>query len=104
MPPPGTTSSRRTTFAALRRLTKPRTVEEHCELCSEVVRPGHRHLLEVAQRRVVCACDGCAMRFQLVIGGRFKLIPRDSHKLSDFTITDAQWESLALPIELAFLF
>jgi hypothetical protein len=104
MSPPGTVSSRRSTFAALRRLTEPPSVQEHCELCNLVIPPGHRHLLEVSQRRVVCSCDGCALRFQLVIGGRFKLIPRDAHALPGFQLTDAQWESLALPINLAFLF
>jgi hypothetical protein len=104
MPLPGTTAGSRGTFAALKRLTERREVQERCELCSMVIGAQHRHLLEVSQRRVVCACDGCALRFQVVIGGRFKLIPRDTHALPDFRVSDAQWEGLSLPIELAFLF
>jgi hypothetical protein len=98
------TAARGSPFAALRRLTQPRVVQEQCELCSVALASEHRHLLEMSSRKVVCACDHCAMRFQLVIAGRFKLIPRAPHALPDFRMTDGQWESLALPINLAFLF
>jgi Family of unknown function (DUF5947) len=64
---------------------------------------GHRHVLEVATRRIVCACDACALRFDGAIG-RWKLIPRDSRALDGFRMSDAQWNSLALPIALAFIF
>ncbi len=36
--------------------------------------------------------------------GRFKLIPRDVRSLPDFRIEDGEWEDLALPINLVFLF
>jgi Family of unknown function (DUF5947) len=77
---------------------------ETCELCSVLIPSQHRHLLEVASRKIVCACEPCAMRFQNVIGGRFKLVPRDTRALANFQITDAEWEALALPINLAFFF
>jgi hypothetical protein len=66
--------------------------------------PQHRHLLEVASRKIICACDPCALRFQAVVDGKFKLIPRDARAVTDFRIDDALWEDLALPINLAFLF
>jgi hypothetical protein len=85
---------------------RPRTVGavERCELCSVSLPPQHRHLLETASRKIVCACDPCALRFQNVIGGRFKLVPRDTRVLPDFQISDQEWEALALPIHLAFFF
>jgi hypothetical protein len=98
-------------FAALRRLAgtaarsssrKPQL--ERCELCSISLGPQHRHLFETATRRIVCACDPCALRFQDVIEGKFKLIPRDTRPLLDFTMTDGEWEGFALPINLAFFF
>ncbi len=55
-------------------------------------------------QKIVCACDACALRFQDVVEGRFKLIPRDARALSGFTITDTDWENFALPINLAFFF
>ncbi|MGI8889966.1 MAG: DUF5947 family protein [Chthoniobacterales bacterium] len=77
---------------------------EHCELCSVRLAPTHRHLLEMATRRIVCSCDPCALRFESVVGGKFKLIPRDAHPLPDFQMTDMEWEGLSLPISLAFFF
>jgi hypothetical protein len=85
---------------------RPKTVvaAERCELCSVLLPPQHRHLLETASRKIVCACDPCALRFQNVIGGRFKLVPRDARVLPNFQISDQEWEALALPINLAFFF
>jgi hypothetical protein len=104
MPPTAESS-----LGALRKFASaacPKTVveAERCELCSVSLSPQHRHLLEMPLRKMVCACDPCALRFQNVIGGRFKLIPRDARALQNFQISDAEWEALALPINLAFFF
>ena len=88
----------------LRRFAQTRAEEEHCDFCAVGLATNHRHLLEVADRRIVCVCDPCALRFQNTVGGRFKLVPRDPRALPDFQISDAEWESLALPINLAFFF
>lgn len=91
------------TFAALRRLARKRPDAEQCEFCSVPVAPEHRHLFEPATGKIICACDACALRFENVVG-RWELIPRDIFKLVDFRMSDADWECLALPIQLAFLF
>jgi len=91
-------------LAILRQLAQPRQVQERCELCSIPLGPEHRHLLATANGQIVCACDPCALRFEAVIGGRFKLIPRNARLLADFEMTDAEWETLALPISLVFIF
>ncbi len=103
---------RSSAFATLRRFageprsngSAPAPEVEHCELCSIRLAPTHRHLLEMATRRIVCSCDPCALRFENVIEGKFKLIPRDARPLPDFQMSDAEWEELALPISLAFFF
>jgi hypothetical protein len=61
-------------------------------------------MLEMSTAQIVCACDSCALRFQSVVDGRFKLIPREVHFLPELSFTDVEWESLALPINLAFFF
>jgi hypothetical protein len=94
---------RETAVAMLRRFARQRDAAEQCEFCSVALAPGHRHLLEVAARKIICACDPCALRFESAVG-RFKLIPRDARALPAFQITDEQWEALALPINLAFFF
>ncbi len=37
-------------------------------------------------------------------GSKYKRVPRDVRFLSDFRLTDGQWDSLMIPIEMAFLF
>jgi hypothetical protein len=90
-------------FAVLQAAARPRRPVEACEFCNVVLDSEHRHLLELATRKIICACPPCALRFENVIG-RWKLIPRDSRSLANFQMTDAQWEMLSLPIRLAFLF
>jgi hypothetical protein len=96
-----------TPFSTLRRFASaPRAgagVREYCELCRAPLFPEHRHLLEMATHKIVCSCDPCALRFESVIGGRFKLIPRDVRALPNFQMSDAEWDELALPIDLAFI-
>lgn len=97
----------RNPFATLRRLARPRAVNpatEVCDFCSAGLAPAHRHLLEMTARKIVCVCDACALRFENVVGGRFKLIPREVRALPDFKMSDGQWEDLALPIGLVFIF
>jgi Family of unknown function (DUF5947) len=91
-------------YSALRRMKQPRVLEEHCEFCNLVIPPVHRHLLESANRQIICACDACAMRFMGVVGGRFKLIPRDTRSLPGFRMTAGQWDNFALTINLTFLY
>ena len=88
----------------LRRFRERSSYQEKCEFCGIGLEAEHRHLLEVAKRRMVCTCTPCALRFQDVVGGRFKLIPSDIRHLSEFDLPDSEWESLALPINLAFFF
>src|ERR1700741_925009 len=91
-------------IGTLRRFRQTRTVEERCELCSAGLSPNHRHLLEISNSRIVCTCDPCALRFQDDVGGHFTLIPRDIWDLPQFSLSDLEWENLALPINLAFFF
>lgn len=90
-------------FETLRRLSprKARNVE-HCELCNVAVRSEHSHLIEMPQRRLVCACDACALLFTNRSDRRFRLVPREARRLVDFHLTDAEWDGLLIPINLAF--
>jgi hypothetical protein len=89
----------------LRRFARPRPAPalEQCDFCSVPLGVQHRHLLEGGTRKIICACDACALRFDNVVG-KYKLIPRDARRLPDFRLTDMQWESFSLPIQLAFFY
>jgi hypothetical protein len=64
----------------------------------------HEHLLEVDKRRLVCACQACAILFSGQIGQRYKRVPSRIKLLPGFQLTDAQWEDLLVPINMAFFF
>lgn len=103
------------TFSSLRRFAKEESekaskaaeaAQEHCELCSEPIPPDHRHLLEVSTREMVCVCRPCSILFdrEAASEGRFRLVPDRRLFLEDFEMSDAQWESLRVPVDMAFFF
>jgi hypothetical protein len=96
--------SGQSSFAAVRRFTRKRPLAESCELCSAPLSSIHEHLIESADGRLVCSCTACAILFSGQPGARYRRVPRDVRFLSDFRLTDAQWEDLHLPINLAFFY
>jgi hypothetical protein len=94
---------RENAFAVLRKFARQRSNVERCELCSAELSSEHSHLLEIAKRQVLCACDPCAILFS-ESGGRYKRVPRRVRLLSDFQLTEQEWEALMLPINLAFFY
>jgi hypothetical protein len=89
-------------FGVLQRFARRGDSEERCDLCGAGVAPEHEHLLEPAHRRLVCACQACAILFSGQEGQRYKRVPSRIGVLPDFRLTDAQWDSLAVPINMAF--
>lgn len=77
---------------------------EHCELCSIALPEEHPHLVELASRQLVCACDACALLFDGTERAKFKRVSRRVLWLENFKLTGAQWENLIIPINLAFFF
>jgi len=91
-------------FATLRRFARPRLPVERCELCSATLAHYHSHLLELATRQIVCACEPCSLLFDGRTGARYKRVSRRTWLLADFQIADGQWEDLLIPINMAFFF
>jgi hypothetical protein len=91
-------------FALLRDLARQRSTAERCEMCSAALAPTHQHLIEPANRRLLCCCDACAVLFSGQQSARYRRVPRRIQSLPGFRLTDAQWEELHLPINLAFFF
>jgi hypothetical protein len=88
-------------FATLRRFL-PAKGAERCELCGIALAERHPHLLEVGPRRLVCSCDPCAILFEHRHAGQYRRIGRRVRYERDFRLPDEQWESLNIPISLAF--
>lgn len=95
---------RNSAFATLRRFAQKRDRIELCELCRNRLASTHQHLIEPTERKLVCACDACAILFSNQSGGKYRRVPRRVRLLRDFQMTDAQWDSLMIPIHLAFFF
>jgi hypothetical protein len=88
---------------SLKRLRRKQSSTEWCELCARALEGRHAHLLDPQARRILCACDPCAFLFQDG-AGRYRRVPRDSFFLSDLALDNLQWESLSIPVNLAFFF
>jgi hypothetical protein len=83
-----------------------REAEEQCELCSEAIAPLHRHLLDLHSRRLLCACRACSILFDSPAAGsgHYRLVPAECRYLEGFELDDALWQSLRIPVDMAFFF
>ncbi|HLK64354.1 MAG TPA: DUF5947 family protein [Bryobacteraceae bacterium] len=91
-------------LGALQRFVRRNAKEERCDLCGTGLPGDHEHLIEPATRKLVCACQACAILFSEQAGQRYKRVPRRIRFLPDFRITDGQWDSLMVPINMAFFY
>ena len=75
-------------------------------MCGEPVLPDHRHLLDLADRELRCACRPCAVLFDRegAGGGHYRLVPERRLRLVDFQLDDVAWEDLRIPVDMAFFF
>src|SRR5215475_5910762 len=91
-------------FAALQRFARARRVVERCDFCGVELGEVHQHLIEPERRRLVCVDDACAILFGSQGETMYRRVPRRILYLPEFRMTDAQWEALLIPIQLAFIF
>ncbi|MCA3749218.1 MAG: hypothetical protein IN808_08800 [Rubrobacter sp.] len=75
-------------------------------MCGELIEPEHAHLLEVSTREILCACRPCSILFDsdAASEGRYRLVPDRHLFLEGFEMSDAQWENLRVPVDMAFFF
>lgn len=84
----------------------PAPVGELCELCTVPITDEHDHLVDVESRSLMCACRGCYLLFTPdgAGGNRFRAVPDRHLSFDDFTLSPAQWDSLQIPVSVAFFF
>src|ERR687890_1911594 len=104
------------TFSALRQFAREESesatkasaeaAQEYCELCGEPIPSEHRHLMEVSTREIMCVCRPCSILFdsEAASEGRYRIVPDRLLNLEDFEMSDAQWENLRVPVDMAFFF
>jgi hypothetical protein len=66
-----------------------------CELCAGPLEREHRHVVEVRARRILCACDPCALLFDEASTRRFRTIPEHVRRETPFGAYEA-WNALGL--------
>jgi hypothetical protein len=96
-------------FGVLRRVRAPRDRPrpgEVCEMCGEVVGGQHSHVASLAERRLLCTCRACYLLFTAQGAGarRLRAVPERVAAPSDFAFSQAQWDDLAIPVDLVFFF
>ena len=89
-------------ISAAREASRLPSPAERCDLCGAEVAAEHRHLLQLEERQILCACESCfALR-----SGDPELRPT-GHRvvwLDGFRLPDELWAEFRIPIGLAFLF
>lgn len=84
--------------AALRRFVPARISKEKCDACGASLSPEHIHQFDPKTRGIRCACDSCAFLYR----DTYRNIPTEVKALAEFSLSDAQWDELLIPISLAF--
>ncbi len=73
---------------------------EHCDLCGLGIPEDHRHLIQLAERRIVCSCEACwAMRAG---EGDYRPVGNRTLSLRGLELPDDLWAGFQIPIGLAF--
>jgi Family of unknown function (DUF5947) len=77
-----------------------------CELCAAPLEQRHGHVVDTAERRLLCSCYACTLLFAApgAARGRFKMVSKRYAAIPAPLFSDAQWEALGIPIGLAFFF
>ncbi|MDQ3871968.1 MAG: DUF5947 family protein [Chloroflexota bacterium] len=91
---------------AQRSTTEREAAREHCDLCSAPLAPEHRHVLNLVNRELMCACQPCSLLFDRSAagGGHYRLVGDRRLAIDDFQMSDLAWEELRIPVEIAFFF
>lgn len=79
---------------------------ESCDLCGVTLGEEHDHLVDLEARGLRCACRPCALLFERpgTGGGRYRLVPTAVRRDPGLALTAAEWDSLDIPVGMAFFF
>jgi uncharacterized protein DUF5947 len=79
---------------------------EQCELCAVPIGPQHPHVADVPDHRLLCACRPCYLLFSTTAAsrGRYRAVPETFRSYREFAMSAGQWDSLGIPVSLAFLY
>ncbi|OBH36209.1 hypothetical protein A5692_10575 [Mycobacterium sp. E342] len=83
----------------------PEPAGERCEMCSESVADEHQHVVNVADRQLMCVCRACYLLFTDSRSElRYRAVPDRYLSFPDFALDRRAWEALQIPVGVAFFF
>ena len=79
---------------------------ERCEMCTEPITEDHSHVIDLESRAIMCTCRGCYLLFTHSGAGgkRHRAVPDRCLYAPSFALGSALWESIGIPVRMAFLF
>lgn len=93
-------------IARIRRPAPPPDPTERCDLCRTKIPEEHPHLVDLEGRGLMCACRPCWFLFnpEGSGGGRYRAVPERYLSVEGFSLSPGQWDSLQIPVSIAFFF
>jgi hypothetical protein len=83
----------------------PRPANERCEMCGTETASDHSHVVDVHSRSLMCTCRACYLLFTNGNAElRYRSVPDRYAAVLDLELSPAQWDDLAIPVNVAFLF
>lgn len=83
----------------------PEPAGERCEMCAESIPGEHQHVVNVAGRQLMCVCRACYLLFtDRDADLRYRAVPDRYLAFEDFALDRRAWESLQIPVGVAFFF
>ena len=93
-------------LAVLRRIRNappPAPAGERCEMCGQLVGDDHPHVVDVANRALLCTCRPCSLLFAYPDAQMaYKAVP-DRYRAAG-PLPGPLWEDLQIPVDVAFFF
>lgn len=79
---------------------------ERCEMCAVPITDWHGHVVDVENRGLMCTCRPCALLFtqEGAARGRYRSVPERYRYAPDVPLADATWDSIGIPVAMAFFF
>lgn len=79
---------------------------DRCELCSIPLGESHRHVVDLERRVLCCSCRPCSLLFETAASraARYRTVPDRICVDPAGPLGEEAWDSLSIPVGLAFLF
>jgi hypothetical protein len=79
---------------------------EECDMCGTQIEHEHSHVVNLEGRNLLCTCRACYLLFTRdgAAGGKYRAVPDRYLYDPDFRLSRAQWDTIQIPVSMAFIF